>query len=176
MYPPRNLWAGPSSDPESTNYWREYVTAVLCSLPEVKYYETWNEPNNRRQYFGNPDPLHYGTGSNPIDTPRERCSLYVRMCWLAKQVAERLDHGQRIVAGVVGSLLWHDETLDVSPGIEWQNDMLDIAELRYGGAENCFDIVSIHDYEGDGTRHITGSRKYWTVGYAAAYLTCLSMK
>lgn len=135
FYPPRNLFLPVSS---RQNHWASYVRAVMESLPHIRYWEVWNEPNICSTYLGNPDPVWYGSRRNPIDTQRERCSLYVRMCYVARQVAASLGGGRKIVAGSVSRLTsnWYG-----SSGVEWIKDMLEI------GADTCFDLLSVHPYQ-----------------------------
>jgi hypothetical protein len=154
-YPPRNLWAYPDTALDSPNYWLRYVRTVLDSMPNLTSLEIWNEANVCSIYFGNPHPAYY-SGSTPgpledglpgaIDTPRERCSLYVRMCYLAKEAAG-VD-GPMILAGSVSGIFHVGPEEGVSRGIDWIADMFDIAEREYGGWQNCFDGISIHPYQG----------------------------
>jgi hypothetical protein len=147
--PPRNLYANAVSD---SNHWARYVQDVMDRLGDVSQFMVWNEPNTRDEYFGNPDtaPRGYGTALNPVDTPRERCSLYVRMCWLAKQVA--LARGRKIVAGGVSMVRVADPRIGKSPGVQWLDDMLEISRNQYGDARNCFDILSVQPYGMDSRR------------------------
>ncbi|MFO7675447.1 MAG: hypothetical protein R6X12_03920, partial [bacterium] len=154
LYPPCSLFAAVDG---GQNPWAEYVREVMGRLPDVKYWCVWNEPNACSSYFGVPDtaaargykgcdpggPL----GDSWVDTPRERCSLYVRMCQVAKGVAETLKTGQKVVAGEVARVLDTCGGEGLTRGVDWLSDMLDLAESRYGGAGSCFDIVSVHPYQ-----------------------------
>ena len=149
-YPPRNLYEEVNS---STNHWAQYARAVMQETPQVRYWEVWNEPNACSTYFGNPDPVWYkgGTagllGDSFVDTPRERCSLYVRMCYIATQVARSLSPRRRVVAGATARIMENVPEEGVSPGVEWIQDMFDIAQRSYGAPESCFDMVSVHPYQ-----------------------------
>jgi hypothetical protein len=143
-YPPRNLDTG-------NNYWAEYCDSIMGSLCGIAYWEVWGEPN-AYWCWSDPDTLYYG-GSTPgpkgdrwIDTPRERCSLYVRMCRIAESTAKALGGNRKVVAGVTYRLQDNDGGATVSSGVDWIRDMFNLAELRFGGVENCFDMVSVHPY------------------------------
>jgi hypothetical protein len=144
LYPPRNLWP----DSGQTNYWADYCRSIMESMPAVKYWEIWPEAN-ARWGWRDPDIAYYQDGdSGPIDTPRERCSLYVRMCCIADNVAHALggETLRKVIGGATYRLLDNDGGVHVSSGVDWLRDMCDMAEHRYGGVENCFDIASVHAY------------------------------
>ncbi len=149
-YPPRNLFAPLTDD---TNYWAGYCRGIMNGLYTVKYWAVWGEPNAGWNW-DDPDVAYYhggGGASDPIDTPRERCSLYVRMCYIAKQTALGLGHNQKVVGGYVWRLLMGgtDPSGDtvVATGKSWLRHMFDLAEdPSYGGAENCFDVVGVDPY------------------------------
>ncbi len=137
LYPPRNLWAKGDS-----NYWASYCRTIMRALDTVKFWAVWGEPN-ATWFWRDPDPHHYGTPDNSIDTPRERCSLYVRMCFIAESVARELGYGQKVIAGYVWRLTESDGGCS---GMTWLRDMFDLARRRYGGVKKCFDIVSVNPY------------------------------
>jgi hypothetical protein len=146
FYPPRNLFKGVN---DSTNYWAAYVRAIMESLPSVKYWEIWNEPNTS-WFWDDPDIACYqgsGGASDPIDTPRERCSLYVRMCQVADSVALQLGQGRNTVGGGVWRTGQQSPDSTTVKGTTWMRHMLNLGDERYGGVENCFDLVSVHPYE-----------------------------
>lgn len=166
FYPPRNLFVGVNSS--ARNPWAEYVRDVMASLPDIEYWFVWNEANACSTYFGVPDTKWY-KGSTPgplghswIDTPRERCSLYVRMCRVAREVADDLGHGQKVVAGEVARLLDTYKPEGLTRGVDWLGDMLDLAENRYGGTEGCLDVVSVHPYQhvGDGATRVFSAEEF----------------
>lgn len=70
-YPPRGLFATLSAD---TNYWAGYCESIMESLPGVKYWAVWGEPNACWNWH-DPDTAYYkGTtsgykGDSWIDTP-----------------------------------------------------------------------------------------------------------
>ena len=148
-YPPCNLDTG-------ENYWAEYCTNIMQRLSSVHYWEVWPEANTR-SCWRDPDTLYYkGTTEgfrhgSWIDTPRERCSLYVRMCFIAESVAKTLASGRKILAGCPCRLIepyvdsLTGDTL-VASGISWLGHMFDLAKRRFGGVAKCFDIVSVHPY------------------------------
>ncbi len=157
-FPPRNLYADVfPPDGAAPNYWARYVERVMRALADVSFWEVWNEPNLSKLYFGDPDPQCYGTRRDPIDTPRERCSLYVRMCFIARTVADSLtalDSIPRLIAaGSVCGLTDRWPESGLSPGVTWLSDMLSIARKEYGDPARCFDLVSIHPYQ-----HLKGPR------------------
>ena len=144
-YPPRNLW--PQND-DDTAYWQRYVRAAMESLPDIKYWEVGNEYNCCSLYFGNPDTEYYGTREHPIRRPRERCSLYVRMCYLAESTARQLGGGRKIVAGSVQGLSDWWPPSGLSTGAEWIRDMVEL------GGDSSFDAISAHPYQ-----HLKGGRE-----------------
>jgi hypothetical protein len=142
-YPPRNLWW--SAVPEDSNFWYVYCHSIMSQLPAVKYWAVWGEPNASWNWR-DPDIAYYQGSGGPndtINTPRERCSLYVQMCRLAKRCATDT---QRIVAGYVWRLRDPGQPGDLSKGVDWLRDMFDLAEKRFGGVESCFDVVSVDPY------------------------------
>jgi hypothetical protein len=150
LYPPRNLYADVHSD---TNWWAVYCRGIMGSLDSVKYWEVFPEAHGD-WFWKDPDIAWYQGSGGPydtIDTPRERCSLYVRMCVVAESVAQDLAGSQKILGGGTSRVLdWgiNDSTGDtvwVSGGA-WLRLMFDLAVHSYGGVENCFDIVSVHAY------------------------------
>ena len=161
-YPPRNLWP----DSNQTNYWAEYCDSIVGTLDDIECWEVWNEPNGT-WCWNDPDTAYYkggtpGPNGQPedsfIDAPRERCSLYVRMCYLAKQS----DTTKDIVAGVVWRLCEPSEPIgETSSGVNWLKDMFDLAERYYGGAEHCFDVVSVHPYMHLVDTANTGAQVFW---------------
>jgi hypothetical protein len=144
MYPPRNLYLG---ETDADNFWSSYCRSVMESMPGVKYWEVWPEANGS-WFWRDPDTHFYkGAKAGPlgdscIDTPRERCSLYVQMCRLARRAA---GSSTKVVAGGVWRLT-RDLGSVASPGVDWLRDMFDLADRRYGGVDSCFDIVSVHPY------------------------------
>jgi hypothetical protein len=141
-YPPRNLWAAP----ESTNYWTEYCRSIMESLPAVRYWEVWPEAN-ANWYWHDPDITFYrDPGGRRIDTPRERCSLYVRMCRIAESTARSLggDPRRKVIGG--GAFRLVDPIANGATGVDWLSCMFNIAKHNYGAAESCFDVVSVHPY------------------------------
>lgn len=157
-YPPRGLWypAGPKCD---TNYWARYVDRLTAHCPEIEYLEVGNEPNSFGEYFGFPDPRFYRDArGGPVRTLRASCSLYVRMCWLAKQVAG--PRGKKIVAGSTTGVNWEELDRGVFSGASWLEAMFSIADSYPGGWRSCFDIVSVHPYQGDG-RPLFDPVQFW---------------
>jgi len=151
MHPPRNLFLGLT---DTNNYWAGYCRSIMGSMPKVKYWEVWPEANTH-WFWQDPDIAYYqgsGGANDTIDTPRERCSLYVRMCQIAESVAHTLEGDPR--RKILGGTPWRmfewdvDSSGDtiVASGASWLGHMFDLAEHRYGGVENCFDIVSVHPY------------------------------
>jgi hypothetical protein len=141
-YPPRNLWAVEGR----TNYWAGYCRSIMESLPAVKYWEVWPEAN-ANWYWHDPDTTYYRDSSGGrIDTPRERCSLYVRMCRVAESTAHALGGQPRrkVIGG--GAFRLVDPIDSGAKGVDWLRYMFDIAKHDYGTAESCFDIVSVHPY------------------------------
>ena len=143
-YPPRNLWA----NSEQTNYWAQYCRSIMEGLPAVKYWEVFPEAN-ANWYWHDPDIAYYhGSGgvNDTIDAPRERCSLYVRMCRIAESTARALggEPRRRVIGGGVFRLV--DPLDNGASGVDWLRYMFDIAQRNYGAAESCFDIVSVHPY------------------------------
>ncbi len=141
-YPPRHLWPEDSSQ---VNYWAQYCHDIMVALPKVKYWCVWPEMN-AWWYWLDPDTLYYkDPNGGPIDTPRDRCSLYVRMCRVAESTARVLGGSPRrkIVGGETARLI---EPTGGATGVEWLEWMFDIAKKDYGAAESCFDIVSVHPY------------------------------
>ena len=138
LYPPRNLFVPLTDD---TNYWAGYCSGIMDSLDTVKYWAVWGEPNASWNWR-DPDTAYYhGSGGedDPIDTPRERCSLYVKMCNIAKQTAVTLGHDQKVIGGYVCDLR--------GSGVLWLGDMFDLAERPcFGGVESCFDVVGVNPY------------------------------
>jgi hypothetical protein len=147
-YVPRNLWAKEGQ----TNYWAEYCHSIMDSLDSVKHWEVWPEANTP---WGPHDPdTAYYKGSTPgpkgdnwIDTWRERCSLYVRMCFIAESTARDLggEPRRRILGGATYRLLEGDGE-NMMSGVDWLWNVFDLAEHSYGGVENCFDIAAVHPY------------------------------
>jgi hypothetical protein len=45
-----------------------------------------------------------------------------------------------------------DPRIGKSPGVQWMDDMLEIARNQYGDARNCFDILSVQPYGMDSRR------------------------
>jgi hypothetical protein len=158
-YPPRNLYADVHDD---TNWWAGYCRSIIESMPAVKHWEVFPEAN-AHWYWKDPDTHYYRGGvSGPkggswIDTPRERCSLYVRMCAVAESVHHAINDSvdRRILGGAPWRVLYwivDPSTSDTVTftGKTWLRHLFDLAEHSYGGVENCFDIVSVHDYmDGD---------------------------
>ncbi len=165
FYPPRNLFADVTSD---SNHWARYVQAAMEVLSDVKYWQVWNEPNVSFIYFGNPDPRFYKgdiagpLGGRCVDTPRERCSLYVRMCRVAKRIADSLAGvdgvERRIVAGCVSGLTTTSRDVGLSQGVEWLGDMLEISGREYGDSDSCFGVISVHPYQSYG--RVFDARKF----------------
>jgi hypothetical protein len=140
-YPPRGLFADLTAD---TNYWARYCDSIMKRLPGVRYWAVWGEPNACWNWH-DPDKSFYGTETDSVDTPRERCSLYVRMCNIAKQTALTLGHGQKVIGGYVYRLLDPDGLS--ATGVDWLRDMFDLAEEdSFGGVANCFDIIAVDPY------------------------------
>ena len=146
IYPPQNLYKSVTSD---SNWWAGYCESIMGRMPKFKYWEVWPEAN-AYWCWRDPDIAHYqgssGLTNDSIDTPRERCSLYVRMCCIAESTAHALGGGRKVVGGATYRLRDSNEELTVSSGVDWLRDMFDLAEQRYGGIENCFDIASVHPY------------------------------
>jgi hypothetical protein len=145
-YPPRNLYEDVNCD---TNWWARYCEGIMGRMPDVKYWEVLPEANPL-WFFRCPDKAYYlgssGQSNDSIDTNRERCSLYVRMCYLAKQVVK---HGQKIIGGGVWRLTDvpdYGRPDSGASGVDWLKDMFYFADNTYGSTESCFDIVSVHPY------------------------------
>jgi len=101
-YPPRNLFAPLTDD---TNYWAGYCRGIMDNLDMVRYWAVLGEPNADWNW-DDPDTHYYrDRQGGPIDTPRERCSLYVQMCHIAKQTAESLGNGQKGKRGTLPQFL-----------------------------------------------------------------------
>jgi hypothetical protein len=141
-YPPQNLYDDVNSD---SNWWAGYCRSIMNSMPSVKHWEVWPEAN-AFWCWQDPDTFYRDGSGGLIDTPRERCSLYVRMCQVAKSTAHALGGGREVIGGATYRLLDGNESHTVSPGADWLRDMFDLAEHRYGGVGSCFDIVSVHPY------------------------------
>jgi hypothetical protein len=149
-YPPRNLFAPLTDD---TNYWAGYCRGIMDGLASIKYWAVWGEPNAGWNW-NDPDIKYYhGSGgvNDPIDTPRERCSLYVQMCHIAKQTALTLGHDQKVIGGYVWRLLIggtdpRGDTI-VATGKSWLRHMFGLVENpSFGGVEKCFDVVGVDPY------------------------------
>ncbi len=145
-YPPRNLYEDVNCD---TNWWARYCQSIMGRMPDVKYWEVLPEANPL-WFFRCPDKAYYlgssGQSNDSIDTNRERCSLYVRMCHLAKRVAK---HGQKLIGGGVWRLTDvpdYGKPDSGASGVDWLRDMFYFADNTYGGVDSCFDIVSAHPY------------------------------
>ncbi|MBM3330449.1 hypothetical protein FJY68_01200 [candidate division WOR-3 bacterium] len=148
-YPPRNLFADVHSD---TNWWAGYCRSIMENLPLVKYWEVFPEAN-AEWYWKDPDIAYYqgrsGLCWDTIDTPIERCSLYVRMCVIAESVAHESGGGRKIIGGAPWRLRdpwWVDGDTTCCPGVIWLEHVFELAERAYGGMQNCLDIVSVHPY------------------------------
>jgi hypothetical protein len=120
---------------------------IRCSSAVTRF-EVYNEPN-AVGYFGYPDSEFYANGDDTIDTHRERCSLYVQMCWIAKTIAGEVDAvlgGTRtVLAGSVCGTT--DSNATQCSGVEWIRTMCRIAQQHYGGPRHCFDGITVHPYQ-----------------------------
>jgi hypothetical protein len=68
------------------------------------------------------------------------------MCCVAESVAHALggETLRKVVGGATYRLLDTDSTM--MSGVDWLWNAFDLAEHRYGGVRNCFDIVSVDAY------------------------------
>jgi hypothetical protein len=147
-YLPRYLWPKDGQ----TNYWAEHCREIMDSMDAVKYWEVWPE-QNAQWHPPDPDTFYRGSSGSTldlIDTWRERCSLYVRLCNVAESVAQVIDGDtleprRKIIAGGAYRLLDDDGGSGLK-GVDWLWNVFDLAEHSYGGVEKCFDIVSVHPY------------------------------
>ena len=147
--PPTNLWAG-----GDTNHVTRYVKAAVDSVfgDDVHVWQCWNEPNHLTRFWKLPNDRQYLDCS----TVRERCSLYVRMCWLMHTVIkDSLERTDDVL--LVGSMSQVDASFANPPdslhpegdtlimGKEWLRLCYQIALNEPGYI--FWDGVAVHPYQ-----------------------------
>ena len=149
----------------------EYANHGIPDSMRCRYVEIWNEPNCfmtrpetskvGSEHFQFPDSgrdttydrLFYPQwppDSWPLEKQRLRCSLYVRMCQIAREVRDRTDDSIRLIGGAVAATRSYGSW----PGVYVRGDTWLQWFAEMGGLD-CVDGISVHFYHHLGADHQT---------------------
>ncbi len=146
-YPPRSLYAPIFVDDtmvNPANLWATYVYRVGQRYKgKVTHWEAWNEPDCEI-YWNCPIGYYDILGQTRLDTARQMCSLYVRLCAIADTVLNRVDTTNKLYVGSVTPYTGGPSGLDWNSGVGWLLDFYDL-----GGTVP--DGMILHPYGDPGT-------------------------
>jgi len=138
---PVNLFYGVG---EPQQFWGRYVESIVHRYGgSVSTYECWNEPSHMDRFWQLPNRYY-----NIDTTARARCSLYVRLCWVAAKVLESASDTNRLLIGSMSQVNASDPEIGLVAGKTWLRLFYELSEeMGYGV---FWDGVAIHPYQWPG--------------------------